>query len=104
MVEDIINRRHTVLKVMSRIRELGGEVIGVSAVVTLPDVSAENLGTLQFERMGEISYQAWPPDQCVREGPCSRSEPVVVDPGLGHGAEFAAEHPDYAGGFVTLLV
>ncbi|HEV2403052.1 MAG TPA: phosphoribosyltransferase [Candidatus Saccharimonadales bacterium] len=102
IVDDIINRRYTVSRVRDRARGLGAHVVGVASVASLGDVSAENLNVPLLHNLCKIKYDSWAPAACTEQGPCSRLEPVVVNPGLGHGAEYQAKNPEYPGGFVLL--
>jgi adenine/guanine phosphoribosyltransferase-like PRPP-binding protein len=102
VVDDMINRKHTVNRLIRLAKEAGGRVVGVSTMAANSDVRAEDLDT-ELVSLCEVAYPTWSPEQCAQEGPCSRREPIVVDKALGHGAKFQAEQPDYPGGFINLL-
>jgi hypothetical protein len=52
-----------------------------------------------LEALASVSFAAVDPDECAL---CQKEVPIVED--IGHGADYKAEHPDYAGGYVKLLV
>lgn len=103
LVEDYINRQYTADKLISVMHDIGGEVVGVTTVGANSNVNAKSLKVPRFHSLCEVAYKVWSPKECAAQGPCSRLEPFVVDPGLGHGAEYKAAHPDYQGGFITIL-
>ena len=103
LVEDVINRQHTASQVIELIRAVGGELVGVTTVAAQGKITAESLDVPSFHKLCEINYDAWEPEQCTLEGPCSRKSPIVADPGLGHGQEHQQAHSDYQGGYITLL-
>src|SRR5581483_4308429 len=88
IVEDVINKMHTVSRVRDRARALGARIVGVASVATLYDVDAASLNVPILHSLCQIRYNSWTPSACAEQGPCSRYDPIVVDPGLGHGAEY----------------
>ena len=100
IVEDLLTTGSTVAKVIQLVRSHGGHVVGVSAVVNRGGVTKEELGVPQLEAIVNISLDLYEAADC----PLCRDEvPIVVDSGLGHGAEYQAIQPDYKGGYIRLL-
>jgi orotate phosphoribosyltransferase len=100
ILEDMINQMFSVKELIRMTRELGGETVGVGALVANRTATREAMDAPKYERLCEFSYDAWDERDCPL---CARRVPIVVDAALGHGRELRDEHPDYAGGFVTLV-
>lgn len=101
ILEDFINQMFSVHKVIKLVREAGGNIIGVGAIAANKGVSAQAMDVPEFIKLCDVPYDAWTPEDCQKQGLCSKNEPIVED--IGHGDEFKAEHPDYPGGYVKLL-
>jgi orotate phosphoribosyltransferase len=101
ILEDIVNQMHSVKKVKEQVEKAGGEVVGIGSVAANKGVSAEALGVPKYVKLCTTAYDTWTPEDCKKSGLCARKVPIVED--IGHGDEFKAQHPDYKGGFVTLL-
>ena len=99
-VEDLVTTGDSVMKVCQAAEACGGTIVGVSAVCNRGGVTAETLGVPRLESLANVNFQAVDADGCEL---CRSSVPIVVDAPLGHGAEYAAEHPGYKGGYVELL-
>lgn len=102
IVEDFINQRFTIAKVIETVRRSGGDIRGVASIEYNKGVSAESLGIPKYHGLCAVTYDAWTPEDCAREGLCAKKEPVIEN--IGHGEEFKAAHPDYPGGYTKLLV
>jgi orotate phosphoribosyltransferase len=100
VLNDRISQGGTALKVVAEARQLGCEVVGVATLAGVTSASAEMLGVSRLHALSIIDVQAFPldavPDEYV-------GLPIVVDEPLGHGVDYQKLHPDYAGGFITLL-
>ncbi len=97
ILEDMINQMFSVTELRRIVEELGGEVIGVGAMVANSTASAEKIGVKKLVRLCVFAYEAWEPDDCKL---CKAKVPIVTDPALGHGDDFRASHPDYPGGYL----
>lgn len=100
ILEDMINRMHTIKKVVSLVKEVGGEIVGVASVASNGGVSAKAMGVPQYNRLCLVEYDTWTPAECAKSGLCAKKQPIVVD--IGHGGEYEMVHPEYKGGYVTL--
>jgi orotate phosphoribosyltransferase len=98
VVEDLLTTGGSVIKTCRAAEALGAEVVGVSAVVNRGGVTAEDLGVPRLESLASVNFEAVAAEDC----PLCRDEvPIVSD--VGHGAAYKEAHPDYPGGYVTLL-
>ncbi len=52
----------------------------------------------RLETLATVSFDAVAEEACPL---CAAQVPIVED--IGHGAGYRAAHPDYPGGYVTLL-
>lgn len=98
VVEDLLTTGGSVAKVIHEVEINGGEVVGVSAIVNRGGVTAEDLGVSRLETLASVSFEAINADMCPL---CKQGLPIVED--IGHGAEYKHDHPDYGGGYVTLV-
>ena len=98
VVEDLLTTGGSVAKVCRQIEHLGGNVIGVSAVVNRGGVTAEDLGVPKLNALAEVSFEAVDHVDCLL---CKEEVPIVED--VGHGDKFRRANPDYAGGYEKLL-
>lgn len=100
IVEDFINQMFTMNKVIEAVRAVGGDIRGVASIEYNKGVTAKALDVPAYHGLCLIQYDAWTPEDCAREGLCSKKVPVVED--IGHGNSFKKKNPDYVGGFVKL--
>jgi orotate phosphoribosyltransferase len=98
VVEDLLTTGGSVSKVCRLVEESGGVVRGVSVVCNRGGVTAGQLGVPRLESLASVDFEAVDESECAL---CADAVPIVED--VGHGAEFKAGHPDYAGGYVRLL-
>ncbi len=101
LVEDMINQMTSIRAMIKTVREAGGEIVGVGAVAANRGVSAEALDIPKFVKLCSVEYDAWTAEDCAKNGLCAKKVPIVTD--IGHGDDFQAAHPDYAGGYTKLL-
>lgn len=96
VVVDFLNTGHSAARVMDEVARHGGRPVGVCAVAYNRDPMAilEDLCVPAFYGLTPFTYPIWQPDDCAAEGPCAQGVPIVIDPALGHGAEFRAQHPE----------
>lgn len=97
VVEDLLTTGGSVEKVCRQIERAGGTVVAVSVVCNRGAVTAEMLQVPTLHSLAEVSFTAYEPQECPG---CQNTLPIVSD--MGHGDEYKAEHPEYAGGYVTL--
>ncbi len=87
VTEDILTTGGSVLKVINAVRSLGGNVIGVGAIVNRGGVTPEQVDNVPFiKALINLPIEAWPPLECPL---CKEGVPINKD--IGKGAEFLAE-------------
>lgn len=96
-VEDLLNSGDTTLKVLSLVREAGGEVVAAAAICNRGGATEETLGVPRFVPLSSVNFEAFEPDACPL---CPQEVPIVDN--IGHGDAFKEQHPDYEGGYVSL--
>lgn len=101
ILEDIINQMSSIKATIEIVNKTGGKIIGVGSVAANKGVSAKAMGVKKFVKLADIFYDAWLPEDCIKEGLCSKEVPIVED--IGHGDEYRKEHPKYKGGYIKLL-
>ncbi len=101
ILEDMINQMTSIKAMIKTVTEAGGEIVGVGCIAANRGVSADALGVSKFVKLCSVEYDAWTAEDCAKDGLCSQNKPIVED--IGHGDKFKEAHPDYAGGYVTLL-
>lgn len=101
ILEDMINQMFSIKGIIKTVEDAGGEVIGIGSVAANKGVTAEAMNVPKFVKLTGVEYDAWTAEECAQSGLCSQNIPIVED--IGHGDEFKQTHPDYAGGFTTLL-
>ena len=92
ILEDMINKMFSVRELVRLVKENNGRVVGVGSIISnnRNGVSAEAIGVPQFTSLAWFGYDVWDEDSCEL---CAQRVPMVTD--IGHGGEFADEHPDY---------
>ena len=101
ILEDMVNQMASVKAMIKTVREAGGIVVGVGCVAANKGATADELDVPKFVKLTSVEYEVWTAEECAANGLCAKSEPIVTD--IGHGDDFQADHPDYAGGYVKLL-
>lgn len=87
IVEDVLTTGGSVKKVVELVRSLGGEVIGVAALVNRGGVTAEMIGNPEkFLSLQNIKMAAWEEPECplCKEG-------VPINTRVGKGREYLAK-------------
>ncbi|MBL8121378.1 phosphoribosyltransferase [Candidatus Saccharibacteria bacterium] len=97
VVEDLLTTGGSVDKVCREVEKVGGTVVGVSVVCNRGGVTAEALSVPRLTALAEVRFSAYDPGECIA---CQQQQPIVED--MGHGDDYKAEHPDYAGGYERL--
>ena len=100
VVEDLLTTGSSVRGTCAAIEACGGEVIGLSAVCNRGGVTASSIEVPRLEQLTDVDFQAYDADVCPH---CAQGQPIVIDGALGHGAAYQQDHPDYHGGYVSLL-
>lgn len=98
VVEDLLNSGVSVERVCRLVEKHGGEIVGASVVCNRGPSTKESLGVPQLEALATVKMEIVPADECTL---CANGVPIVED--IGHGSDYKADHPDYTGGYVTLL-
>jgi len=101
LVDGIVNSMFTANELLREAAEVGSEVVGMTAVAANEGVSNTNLKIPKFSKLVEFKYDIWTPEDCAESGPCSQGVKIVDD--LGHGKGYKEDHPDYPGGYTSLL-
>jgi orotate phosphoribosyltransferase len=101
VVDDVMtnpNKDGSVYKVCRLVQAWGGNVIGASIICNRCGGTAQELEIPRLESLCSVSFQAVPEANCSL---CEQGVPIVTD--VGHGDQYQALHPDYKGGYTTLL-
>lgn len=85
VVEDILTTGGSVKKVVDVVRECGGEVVAVSAIVNRGKVTAEMIRVPQLFSLVDLDLETWSEEECPL---CRDNETVNIE--VGHGAAFVA--------------
>ncbi len=101
ILEDIINQMVSIRATIETVNKAGGKIVGVGSVAANKGVSAKAMGVSKFVNLCDIYYEVWTPEDCPKNGLCSRNVPIVED--IGHGDDFKKNHPKYKGGYIKLL-
>lgn len=85
IVEDILTTGSSVKQVIQAVRETGGEVIGVVAMVNRGGVTREDLDVPNFKSLVTLDFKSYAEEDCplCRDG-------VPINTELGHGAAYLA--------------
>lgn len=102
VVDDISATGESPGQVAQLARGHGAVVVGVSVIAAYCDNQklAKESGVKKAHALHRFEFQTYEASECPM---CKRFEPIVADRSLGHGWEFQQEHPDYPGGYVSLL-
>lgn len=98
VVEDLLTTGSSVDRVCREAERHGAHIVGVSAICNRGGVTAAQLGVPRLEALADVSFQAFDSKECEL---CASSVPIVLD--IGHGNKYKTRHPEYPGGYVTLL-
>jgi orotate phosphoribosyltransferase len=98
VVEDLLTTGSSVIKVCREAEKHGAHIVGVSVICNRGGVTAKQLGIPRLEALTSVKFSAVDPKECKH---CLNEVPIVED--IGHGAEYKAENPHYAGGYIKLL-
>lgn len=97
VVEDLLTTGGSVEKVCREVENAGGTIVGVSVVCNRGGVTSDMLNVARLTSLAEVQFEAVDAEVCQA---CKDGVPIVED--MGHGDDYKAAHPDYAGGYVKL--
>ncbi len=92
VVEDILNSGVSTRGVIECVEAAGGEVIGVTCLVSRAGATAESLGVPRFDPLIDINMVQYEAEKCPL---CAEGRPMVVDEALGKGKNWVANRPNY---------
>ena len=98
IVEDIVTTGQTSRKSIRATQAAGGEVVWLACIWSRSGATAESLGVPAFYPLVDRLLEDFAEEECRARGLCAREVPINLKP--GHGADYQALHPDYAGGYV----
>lgn len=98
VVEDLLTTGGSVAQVCRLVESHGGVVIGVGAICNRGSVTDRDLEVPHLHALSAVNFQAVDEDECPD---CAAEKPIVAD--IGHGDKYRQDHPDYAGGYISLL-
>jgi orotate phosphoribosyltransferase len=98
ITEDLLTTGGSVAKVCRLAESHGAHVLGVCVVVNRGGVTAQDIDVPRLVAVENVSFDAIDADECPL---CADAIPIVED--VGHGANYKLAHPDYPGGYISLL-
>lgn len=98
VVEDLLTTGGSAAAVCREAERHGAHVVGVSVICNRGGVTANDLDVPHLESLTTVDFAAVGPDECQL---CHDNMPIVEN--IGHCAAYKIEHPDYPGGYITLL-
>jgi orotate phosphoribosyltransferase len=100
IVEDVTTSGGSPGKVVRLAESHGATVVAVAAIASYGADIAAGSGAPNATVLNVFRFQTYALEDCPQ---CAACEPIVIDRSFGHGWEFSQEHPDYQGGYITLL-
>ncbi len=85
VVDDVVNTGHSVLQTIDAVNQAGGNPVGIACYVDRGNVTAADLGGLDYRYLLQWKIPSWPEDQTPKE---ILSRPVNIR--YAHGAEYMA--------------
>jgi orotate phosphoribosyltransferase len=98
VVEDLLNTGGSVEKTCRLVEANGGKLVGASVVCNRGSSTPESLQVPELTTLAKVQMDVYEADACPL---CAEERPIVDD--LSHGDRFKATHPDYPGGYVSLV-
>jgi len=92
IVDDVINTGFSARQTVDAVRNCGGSVVAVGALVHRGNVTAAGLGVERYTYLLEHYIPAWPADQCPL---CHQRRPINTR--FAHGEDFLDEAAERAG-------
>lgn len=100
ILNDRISQGGTTRKMIAEVRRCGGQVIGVATLAGISSLTAEGLDIPRLHSLCTVDVGSFPDTEIPPE---YRGLPIAVDESLGHGFDYRSEHPNFEGGWVSLL-
>jgi orotate phosphoribosyltransferase len=85
VVEDILNTGGSARKVVETIKEVGGNVLGLSVLCNRGGIKSEDVGGVAIYSLADIPLASWAEEDCLL---CKQNIPINTN--LGKGKEFLA--------------
>ena len=86
VVEDILTTGGSARKVIAAVREIGGQVIGLSAICNRGGITAADMDDIPIHALTSVTLESWPATDCPM---CQAGVPVNTQ--VGKGRAFLAE-------------
>jgi len=86
VVEDILTTGGSARKVIAAVREMGGQVIGLSAICNRGGITAADMDDIPIHALTSVTLESWPATDCPM---CQAGVPVNTQ--VGKGRAFLAE-------------
>ena len=86
VVEDILTTGGSARKVIAAVREMGGQVIGLSAICNRGGITATDMDDIPIHALTSVTLESWPATDCPM---CQAGVPVNTQ--VGKGRAFLAE-------------
>ena len=86
ILEDVLNTGDSAKKVVQKVKEAGGIVIGLGALCNRGGVTAETLGVPTLYSLLNITLSTWPEEEC----PLCKAD-VPINTKVGHSKDFFAK-------------
>jgi orotate phosphoribosyltransferase len=80
VVEDVLTTGGSVRATVEAVRQAGGTVVGVGALVNRGNVTADSLGVPKLEALFNVSFETYDSQECPL---CAANVPINTD--VGHG-------------------
>ncbi|MDB5164271.1 MAG: hypothetical protein JWS12_889 [Candidatus Saccharibacteria bacterium] len=103
ILDGMVNTQFTYQQLLGIAMEADCEVVGMTAIAANLGVNQKSLGVPKFRKLSKAYYEAWDKEDCLRNGPCAKGMPIVVDKPLGHGYAYRKKHPNQDIKYVNLL-
>lgn len=98
VVEDLLNTGGSVEKTCRLVERHGGQLVGASVVCNRGTSTKESLQVPKLTSLINMKMDVFEKQSCPL---CEEQRPIVDD--LAHGDKYKVAHPDYKGGYVSLL-
>jgi orotate phosphoribosyltransferase len=98
VVEDLLNTGGSVEKTCLLVEQHGGKLVGVSVVCNRGSSTTETLKVPELTSLTTVNMAVYDAENCPL---CAEARPIVDD--ISHGDKYKAKHPDYAGGYISLI-
>lgn len=91
LVDDVGTTGKSLRQTQGAIQRAGGTpAYGAYLIIRGEELTAESLGLRELYTPARLILPSWTPEECARNGPCSRKVPIRTD--LGHGEAYVRRH------------